>query len=62
MGMVKRSTVINLIVAHLGLRSVLEKKYFDRVDTLLALAFKSDAELNQIAALCGEYVVIDPSE
>ncbi len=49
----KKGQLIHAILVQLELKAKTEKKAFDRGDTFFMLAFRTDAELQKIAKLCG---------
>lgn len=49
----QKGKLISAILSHLKFHAREQKKPFDEGDTFFSLAFKSDAELQQIAKLAG---------
>jgi hypothetical protein len=49
----QKGKMIGQIISHMKFHARQNKKFFDEGDTFFALAFKTDAELKNIARLAG---------
>jgi hypothetical protein len=49
----QKSQLIGTIIAHLRFAAKSQDKAFNEGDTFFSLCFKTDADLNNIAKLCG---------